>query len=148
LHKGVCRRRAYSYCQGGNRRHRGSGSRWNCTARSAEQLTLFMTARAASSELLTRLLDAYERSSSYGCPGPWRRDFILKLDSGTFPGAFAPNGRDQYTELMRAALDLEQEASVRIVRYARGPLCGEPKELRLGSVELYQAYRSSVALGY
>src|SRR5438132_2208399 len=107
-----------------------------------------MTARAASFELLTRLLDAYERSSSYGCPGPWHRDILLKLDSATFPDAFAPNGRERHTELMGAALDLEREGSVRIGRHARGPLSGEPKELRLGPVELNQAYTSAAALGY
>ena len=107
-----------------------------------------MTACAAASELLTRLLDAYERSSSYGRPGLWRRDFILKLDSKTFPDAFAPNGRERHTELMRAALGFEREGSIRIIRYARGPLTREPKELRLGSAELNQAYQSGVAMGY
>jgi hypothetical protein len=87
-----------------------------------------MSARVASFELLTRLLDAYERSYSYGCPGPWRRDILLKLDSATFPDAFAPNGRERHTELMGAALGLEQEGSVRISRHARGPLSGEPKD--------------------
>jgi hypothetical protein len=107
-----------------------------------------MSARVASFELLTRLLDAYERSYSYGCPGPWRRDILLKLDSATFPDAFAPNGRERHTELMGAALGLEQEGSVRISRHARGPLSGEPKELRLGPVELSRAYTSAATLGY
>src|SRR5580658_5343646 len=107
-----------------------------------------MNARVASFELLTRLLDAYERSYSYGCPGPWRRDILLKLDSATFPDAFAPNGRERHTELMGAALGLEQEGSVRISRHARGPLSGAPKELRLGPVELSRAYTSAATLGY
>ena len=99
-------------------------------------------------EILTRLLDAYERSSSYGCAGPWRRDILLKLDSVAFPDAFAPNGRERYTELMRAALDLEREGSVRIRRHPRGPLSGEPKDLCLGPAELNRAYTSGAAFGY
>lgn len=102
----------------------------------------------ARTEILTRLLDAYERSSSYGSAGPWRRDVLLKLDAATFPDAFAPNGHERHTELLRAALNLGQEGSVRIIRYARGPLSGEPKELRLGPAELNHAYASGVGLGY
>jgi hypothetical protein len=49
---------------------------------------------------------------------------------------------------MGAALALEREGSVRIGRYSRGPLSGEPKELRLGPVELNQAYSSAATLGY
>jgi len=99
-------------------------------------------------QILTRLLDAYERSSSFECAGPWRRDILLKLDSAGFPDAFAPNGREQYAELVRATLDLEREGSIRLGRYARGPLSGEPKEVRLGPSELNQAYASGAVLGY
>ena len=98
-------------------------------------------------EILTRLLDAYERSSSYG-GSPWRRDILLKLDSVAFPDAFAPNGRERYTELMRAALDLERKGAVRIRRHPRGPLSGEPKEIGLGPAELNRAYTSGADFGY
>ena len=67
-------------------------------------------------EILTSLLDAYERSSSYGCEGPWRRDIILKLDSSVFPEAFAPDGREKHVELIASVLDLEREGSVRVGR--------------------------------
>jgi len=99
-------------------------------------------------EILTSLLDAYERSSSYGREGPWRRDIILKLDSTVFPEAFAPDGREKHVELIASVLDLEREGSVRVGRHVRGPLVGEPKDVRLGRTELDQAYASAVPLGY
>jgi hypothetical protein len=99
----------------------------------------------ARMELLTRLLEAYERSSSYGSAGPWRRDIILRLDASSFPDAFAPDGREGLAELIAAALHLEREGSVRIVRHARGPLASQPKELRLGLAELDRAYTSATA---
>ncbi len=94
------------------------------------------------------MLDAHERSSTYGCAGPWRRDAILKLNHATFPEAFAPDGRERRAELLQSAIDLEREGSVRINRHFRGPLANEPKELRLGRAELNQAYASAAALGY
>src|SRR5947209_2708723 len=93
-------------------------------------------ARSERTELLTRLLEAYERSSSYGIPGPWRRDVILRVDAAGFPDAFAPDGRERRNWLLAAADDLEKSGELRIVRQPRGPLAGEPKELRLGPAEL------------
>ena len=102
----------------------------------------------ARMDLLTRLLDAYERSSSYGSQRPWRRDIIVRLDTAAFPEAFAPDGRERHAELMSAAQHLEREGSVRMVRHVRGPLTEQPKELRLGPAELHQAYASAAAFGY
>jgi hypothetical protein len=104
--------------------------------------------RPARTEILTRVLDAYERSSSYASDGAWRRDIILKLDHATFPDSFAPDGRERRAELLHAASDLEQHQAVRIARHSRGPLAGEPKELRLGPVEVSQAYALAAAFGY
>ena len=100
----------------------------------------------ARTGLLTLLLDAYERSSCYASPAPWRRDVIVKLDAGTFPEAFAPDGRERHVELMAAAADLEREGALRIVRHARGPLSGEPRELRLGPAEVNPAYGAAVSV--
>ena len=102
----------------------------------------------ARTEILTRLLDAHERSSTYGCAGPWRRDVILKFNHGTFPGAFAADGRDRHAELLQSTLELEQEGALRVERHHRGPLVGEPKSFRLGPAELSQAYVWAARLGY
>jgi hypothetical protein len=106
------------------------------------------TPRSARTELLTRLLEAYERSSSFATPGPWRRDVILKLDSATFPAAFAPDGRERRAHLLTAAAELESQGCARLVRHDRGPLAGEPKELRLGPHELDPAYASAMDFGF
>ena len=44
----------------------------------------------ARAELLRRLLEAHERSTSFGKPGPWPRDVIVRVDRPEFPEAFAP----------------------------------------------------------
>ena len=54
-------------------------------------------------ELLTRLLEAHERSRSYGRAAPWPRDVIVKLDARAFPDAFAPNGLERRASLVAAA---------------------------------------------
>lgn len=99
-------------------------------------------------ELLTRVLDAHERSVSFGRPAPWPRDVIVKVDSATFPEAFAPDGRQLRGMLLATAAELEAEGCVRLVRHARGHLTGEPKELRLGPAEVDRAYDAACALGY
>jgi Wadjet anti plasmid transformation system JetA-like protein len=104
--------------------------------------------RQARTEILTRLLDAYERSSSFASDGPWRRNIILKLDHATFPDAFAPDGRERRAELLEAASDLERKGAVRIVGHVRGPLAGEPKEMRIGAAEVNQAYALAATFGY
>ena len=73
---------------------------------------------------------------------------ILKLDHAAFPDAFAPDGRGRRAELLAEAVDLERERAVRIGRHVRGPLVGEPKELRIGAAEVNQAYALAAAFGY
>lgn len=99
-------------------------------------------------ELLARLLEAHERSVSYGRPAPWPRDVILKLDARSFPDAFAPDGRERRVSLVTAAAELEAEGRLRVVRHVRGPLVSEPKEIRLGPDEVGPAYEAAEALGY
>lgn len=94
------------------------------------------------------LLEAHERSSSYGRAGPWPRDVILRIDSSTFPQAFAPDGREDRIALFASATDLETERRVRIVRHPRGPLSGEPMEIRLGPAEVGPAYEAAEILGF
>jgi len=99
-------------------------------------------------KLLARLLEAHERSVSYSRPAPWPRDVILKLDAKSFPEAFAPDGRERRAALLAAALELEAEGRARVVRNVRGPLAGEPKEIRLGPPEVERAYHAARELGY
>lgn len=101
--------------------------------------------RATRNEILTRLLDAYERSRSYRRPAPWSRDVILRVDRTTFPAAFAADGREARTALKVAIDELESARALRVVRH-RGPASADPRELRLGPDELTTAY--SLAEGY
>jgi len=98
--------------------------------------------------LLTRILDAHERSVSFGRPAPWPRDVIVTLDATTFPDAFAPDGRHARGVLFAAAAELAAEGCVRLVRHARGHLTGEPRAIRLGPAEVGRAIESARALGY
>src|SRR3989441_12109837 len=106
------------------------------------------TTRSPRRELLAGLLESHERSVSYGRSAPWSREVILRLDARTFPDAFAPEGRERRAALVAAAGELEAAGCVRIVRHARGPLAGEPKELRIGPAEIVPAYEAAQALGY
>src|SRR5439155_22688483 len=72
----------------------------------------------------------------------------LKLDAESFPEAFAPDGRERRAALLAAALELEAEGRARVVRNVRGPLAGEPKEIRLGPPEVELAYHAARELGY
>ena len=99
-------------------------------------------------DLLVMLLEAHERSASYGRPAPWPRDVIVKLDAQTFPEASAPAGREARTALFTAAVGLAAERRARIVRHARGPLTGEPMEIRLGPAEVAPAYEAATTLGF
>ncbi len=89
--------------------------------------------------LLTRILDAHERSVSFGRPPPWPRDVIVKLDAATFPDAFAPDGRQSREMWLAAAAELAAEGCVRLVRHTRGHLANEPREIRLGPLEVGRA---------
>jgi hypothetical protein len=73
---------------------------------------------------------------------------ILKLDHATFPDVFAPDGRERLAELLAEASDLERNKAVRIGRHVRGPLAGEPKELRIGAAEVNQTYALAAVFGY
>lgn len=104
--------------------------------------------RSPRTELLVRLLEAHERSVWFSRPGPWSRDVIVRLDGGTFPEAFAPDGLDARKSLAAAAAELAAEGRLRVVRHARGPLSDEVKEVRLGPDEVERAYDAARALGY
>jgi hypothetical protein len=99
-------------------------------------------------ELLNELLRAHERSISYGRPAPWPRDVILKLNPKTFPDAFAPDGRERRGSIVAAAKELESRGCVRIVYHTRGPLSGEPNEIRLGHANIELAYSHAQHLGF
>jgi hypothetical protein len=99
-------------------------------------------------ELLTRILDAHERSVSFGRPGPWPRDVIIKLDATTFPDAFAPEGRQSRAMLCAAATELADDGCVRLVRHLRGHLRNEPKEVRMGPAEVVRAIEVARTFGY
>src|SRR5260370_18782844 len=98
--------------------------------------------------LLTRLLQAHEHSVSYRRPAPWPRDVILKLDARTCPEAFAPDGREKRALLVSAACELQADGCLRVVKHPRGPLAGEPKELRLGPEHVDRAYQVAQHLGF
>ncbi|MBN1208215.1 MAG: hypothetical protein JXB05_25360 [Myxococcaceae bacterium] len=104
---------------------------------------------SARRELLTRLLDTYERSAMYRRAPPWPRQVRLRLDPGAFPEAFAPEGRERLAELRAAAEHLERERAIGVVR-SKGGLyeSPEPKEVRLGPEHLARAYALASAFGY
>jgi hypothetical protein len=106
-----------------------------------------LTRQQSRSELLSRLLEAHERSKSFGKPGPWPRDVIVRLDAENFPEAFGPEGRETLDAFRAGAEALERDGALRIVR-DRGPLAGVPKELRLGPNEVEQAYAYAEPLGF
>jgi hypothetical protein len=103
---------------------------------------------SAPQELLTRLLEAHERSTSYNRPGPWPRDVILKLDARSYPEIFAPDGREKRALIMAAARQLESRGCLRIICHTRGPLAGEPKELRLSPANVTTAYEIAKQFGF
>lgn len=105
------------------------------------------TRREATARLLADLLDGHERSRSFGRPGPWPRDVIVRLDAATFPAAFAPDGREQLAVLRSAAVELERAGAVRLVR-GTGWSDGEPHEVRLGPDEVAPAYAVAAAHDY
>jgi hypothetical protein len=102
---------------------------------------------AARQDLLTRLLDKYERGAAFGHPGPWRQDVIVRLDARQFPEAFAPEGREALADLRAAAEELARAGAVRLVRH-RGYAAGLVHEVRLGPDELARAYELATAFGF
>jgi len=107
-----------------------------------------MRQEPARAKLLTRLLQAHERSVLFGRSAPWPREVILKFDARTWPEAFAPDGREERRLLISAARDLQSDGCLRIVYHHRGPLSGEPKEIRLGSENVDRAYQEGQRLGF
>src|SRR5262245_53055310 len=101
----------------------------------------------ARTELLRRLLEAHERSTSFSRPGPWPRDVIVRLDRDEFPEAFAPDGRELLEALVQAADTLASEGAARVVRAGGGP-DAVLKEIRLGAAELAPAYAAGGATGF
>jgi Wadjet anti plasmid transformation system JetA-like protein len=102
---------------------------------------------AATTEILRRLLDRYERSRAFGQPGPWRQDVIVRVDAASFPAAFHPDGREELEALHAAAKALERAGAARVVRH-RGYAVGVPREVRLGPDELGAAYRLATRGGF
>jgi len=103
----------------------------------------------ARRELLTRLLDTYERSAMYRREPPWPRQVRLRLDPNTFPDAFAPDGRERLAELRAAADFLERERAIAVVRSKEGLYeSPEPKEIRLGPEHIARAYTLASAFEY
>lgn len=106
--------------------------------------------RSARSEVIRRLLEAHERSSSFGQPGPWPRDVILAIDARSFPSAFGPDGREELAALCRAVEELRGAGACRVVHErapgARGDLL--PRQVRVGPGELAAAYAIGIADGF
>jgi hypothetical protein len=106
-----------------------------------------VTRREARRDILSRLLEAYERSKSYGRPGPWRRDVAVRLDPKEFPEAFGPEGRELLIALRNAAEELAQKGALRLLRH-RGWAHGEIREFRLGPGEVAVAYVLAGEFGF
>lgn len=111
-------------------------------------MTRDQTPTALRRELIFRLLDAHERSASFGRPTPWARDVIVKLDATSFPEAFAGTGREVLEALRAAVGSLESDRLVRVTKHPRGPLFGESKELRVGADEITALYEEGDRLEY
>jgi hypothetical protein len=70
------------------------------------------------------------------------------LNAKTFPDAFAPDGRERRATIITAAKELESVGCLRIVCHARGPLLGEPEEIRLGPAHVAIAYEKAQQMGF
>ena len=97
--------------------------------------------------LLRRLLEAYEASSSFGAPAPWARDVIVKFDEKVYPDAFSPSGAALHAAIQTAAEELAASGAIRVV-YDRGIRRSQAMEFRLGPREVDAAYREAVAFGF
>jgi hypothetical protein len=104
---------------------------------------------SARRELLTRLLDTYERSAMYRRAPPWPRQVRVRLDPNTFPEAFAPDGREWLAELQAAADFLERAGAIAVVRSQEGLYQSrEPREVRLSPEHVARAYTLASAFEY
>jgi hypothetical protein len=97
---------------------------------------------------MRKLLEAHERSGSFGKPAPWPRDVILSVDAKAFPEAFAPDGRERLDALRHAILNLEEAKLCRVTYERGGGGDALPKQLRLGPDELSAAYLAAIADGF
>lgn len=101
---------------------------------------------ALAIRLLSYLLEAYERSSSYGTSGPWRRAVIVKCEAAV-PEAFSAEGAEALEELGHAARAL-QTAGVARVEWSKGWAAQIPHQLRMGPDELPRAEALGRVVGY
>jgi hypothetical protein len=106
--------------------------------------------RSARSEVIRRLLETHERSSSFGQPGPWPRDVILTIDAKNFPSAFGSDGREELASLCHAIEELRGAGACRVVyepsRVARADLL--PHQVRVGPCEIAAAYAIGTPDGF
>jgi hypothetical protein len=106
--------------------------------------------RSAKLEMVRRLLEAHERSTSFGQPGPWSRDVILTVDQRTFPTAFGPDGREELESLCDAIEELRSAGACRVAyEKTKAPSADLlPRQIRVGSNEIINTYRIGVAGGF
>jgi hypothetical protein len=98
-------------------------------------------------KLLWKLLDAYERSVSFGRPAPWKQDVIVRLDAKGFPEIYEPDGREAREVLEHAVAELARAGALRTV-FRRGADGGLPREVRLGPAEVEPAYSAARRGGF
>ena len=106
--------------------------------------------RSAKLEVIWRLLEAHERSCSFGQPGPWPRDVIISFDPRTFPTAFGADGREELAALCRAVEELREAGACRVI-YEKSRAAGSaplPRQVRVGPRELATIYALGVAAGF
>lgn len=83
--------------------------------------------------LLSRLLERYENSQSFGLAAGWKRDVLLRLDEKTLPDQWAAGHAEDMDALLEAAVTLEVEGVVRLDRQKRSQV---PAMLRVGEREI------------
>ncbi len=101
----------------------------------------------ASRKICFRLLEAYERSKSYGRRGPWPRAVIVPLDEAGFPEAFKVDGREARVALTAAARELSDAGAATVI-YHKHDRHGLPREVRLGPMQVEAAYQVARADGF
>jgi|GEM_PF-5334645 len=106
--------------------------------------------RSAKLAMTRRLLEAHERSSSFGQPGPWPRDVIVAIDEKGFPSAFAPDGREELESLCAAIDELRRVGACRVVyEKSKGTTADRlPRQVRVGPDEIAHTYQIGVDDGF
>lgn len=105
------------------------------------------TRSSARGRLLRLLLDRYERSTSYGRPGPWQRAVIVHLDERTFKAEWSPDGAEVREEILSAARELAESGLVEI-RYHRGFARDIPAQIRIGPEHVEAVYQAAAPHGF